>query len=204
MPQPNDGINFGHSSRLGYDNRAYNDKVRESTSPLQYIMDVNRIQNCNQCLSTYGPRSGYMGYGVSTSAGNTATPIQDLINIDSILSNRNVKLSKTSDGKVNPINVTDYTLNHARICDNTLNPIASHLTNPPQDYREMSINRFYDLPNNPQANIFYDQAINTTLEAKDNYRMQRPRLSNYDPTLPTPDNDKRTCTFRCINSCQKN
>jgi len=48
----------------------------------------------------------------------------------------------------------------------------------------MSVNRFFDLPKNPQANIFYDFAINTNLEAIDNYRERVPKLIKFDPALP--------------------
>jgi len=43
-------------------------------------------------------------------------------------------------------------------------------------YKGVAINRFYDLPKDPQANIFFDWAVNTKLEAKD----------NFVPELPNP------------------
>ena len=85
---------------------------------------------------------------------------------------------------MNDIDVTQFKLQHARICNDFLDPLATHLTNPPSNYRGMSINRFHDLPKPAQANIFYDFAINTKLEAKDNFREKVPRLISYDPTLP--------------------
>jgi hypothetical protein len=42
--------------------------------------------------------------------------------------------------------------------------------------RGAPINRFFDLHRDPQANIFYDYATNTSLEAKD----------NFVPDLPVP------------------
>ena len=181
------GINIGHSSRSLYDKWSFDDFLSESVGPLLYQLNPHRINNCNACLSVFGPRtsSGAMSYGVSTTTGQRTATSQDLVDVESILSNRNVIASKCKDGKVNDIDVTQFKLQHARICNDFLDPLATHLSNPPANYRGMSINRFHDLPKPAQANIFYDFAINTKLEAKDNYRERVPRLINFDPTLPS-------------------
>ena len=181
------GVFQGHSSKLIYDKCAYDDFLSESVGPLLYQLNPHRINNCNSCLSVFGPRtsSGSPSYGVSTTVGNRTAPSQDLVDVESILTNRNVIASKCKDGKVNDIDVTQFQLQHARICNDFLDPLATHLTNPPANYRGMSINRFHDLPKPAQANIFYDFAINTKLEAKDNYRERVPRLVSFDPTLPS-------------------
>ena len=177
-------VNFGHSSRLSYDKCAYHDRLSESVAPISYRLSPHQIKNCDGCLSTLGPRSSHNGYGVSTVIGNTVAPAQELVDIDSILSNRNVLKSKCKDGKVNDIDVTRFTLQHARLCNDFLDPIASRLTNPSTNYRGMSCNRFFNLPKNPQANIYWDGAKNTQLEAKDNYRERIPRIMSFDPALP--------------------
>lgn len=169
-------MNIGYSSRLDYDQQAYDDRLQESTDPLSYQLDTNRIHNCNECLSTFGPRSSYMGNGVSTTVGHSVATSQQLVDIESILSNRNVPLSKTRAGQVNPIDVTKYDMKHAKLCNDYLDPASTRLTDPSKNYREMSINRFYDLPRNPQANIFYSFAKNTKLEAKDNYKQRKPNV----------------------------
>lgn len=183
----NKGVFIGHSSRPIYDKCYLSDRLSESVAPLQYKLNPTQYQNCNACLSVFGPRGGKgpNSYGVSTTVGNTNAPAQQLADVESILSNRNVLLSKCKDGKVNDVDVTKFTLQHARICNDFLDPVSSRLTNPPQNYRGMSINRFHDLPKNPQANIFYDFAINSKLEAKDNYKERVPRLMHSDPALPS-------------------
>jgi len=179
----NQGVNIGHSSRLDYDRCSINDDISQSVSPLLYKLNPNQINNCNACLSVFGPRptQGSRSYGVSTSVGHVNAPSQQLVDTESILSNRNVIASKCKDGKVNDIDVTKFHLQHARVCNDFLDPVATHLTNPAANYRGMSINRFFNLNKNPQSNIFYDFAINTQLEAKDNYRERIPRLIKYDP-----------------------
>lgn len=182
----NRGVNIGHSSKLGYDKCAYDDYLAESTAPILYKLNPNQINSCGACLSVFGPRGGHNGYGVSTTVGHTTAPAQDLIDVDSILSNRNVLASKCKDGKVNDIDVTKFQLQHATMCNDFLDPVASHLTNPPANYRGMAINRFYDLHKPAQANIYYDIGVNTKLEAKDNYRERIPRVLNDKKLRPNP------------------
>lgn len=177
-------MNIGHSSRLLYDDDVYEDKIRESTSPMSYRLNSDRIQNCNPCLSTLGPRSGYNGYGVSTTGIKTPATAQDFVELETVLSNRNLRHSKARSGRVNPIDVTKYQLEHAPICNNKLNPESSRLSYPAYNYRDASINRFYNLHRDPQANIFWDFAVNTSLEAKDNYAPKAPRPFDVNKSLP--------------------
>jgi len=179
----NRGVNIGHSSRLGYDNQTYEDYLSESVSPLLYKLNPNQINNCSACLSVFGPRTGHNGYGNSTTVGHRTSPAQDLVDVESVLSNRNVIASKSKDGKVNDINVNQFQLQHARICNSFLDPISTHLTNPPQMYRGLSIDRFYNLGCNPQNVIFDNFSVNTNLEAKDNYFERIPHPIS-DRSLP--------------------
>jgi hypothetical protein len=181
-------VMFGHSSRLGYDDCYHLDRIQESVGPGDYRLNPIQRHNCHGCLSTLGPRGG--SYGVSTTVGNTMAPSQGLVDIESMLSNRSILQSKCKEANVNNIDISKYKLQHARSCSNFLNPVSSRLTNPPQTYREMSINRFYDLPRNPQAHIFWNFETNTTLEAKDNYKEKLPTPQNQSKSLPQKPDDK--------------
>lgn len=204
MSACNSSIFYGHSGLQIYDKCAYNDYLSESVAPLLYRMNTNQIANCNGCLSVFGPRSGHNGYGDSTFKGLGPAPAQDLVDVESIMTNRNVIASKCKDGKVQDIDVTKFKLQHARICNDFLDPIASHLTNPAQNYRGMSINRFYDLNKPPQANIYWDHAVNTQLEAKDNYRERIPRLLTTDLSLPNEiKGQNQPCRYDCGGNCPK-
>lgn len=195
---------IGYSSRLSYDGDcAYEDKVKESTGPLQYMLDSNRIHNCNSCLSTFGPRSGYMGYGVSTPIENMPALAQqpELVNIESLLSNRNVKKSKCKKDGVNPVDVTKYPLKHPRICNDYMNPMSSRLSYPAANYRDTGINRFYNLRKNPQVNIFWDSSTNTRLEAKDNFLGEIHESWDIKPSLPKAlEGSPRPRTIKIKNS----
>jgi hypothetical protein len=163
-------FNFGLSTKLQYDPCYINDDIEQSTQPLLSILDPNRVKNNEQCLSTLGPRSGKNGYGDNIPIQNPGlTPAQELVDIDSIMSNRNVKQSRCKSGNVNPIDVFKFKTFNSKECNSFLNPLETINSVPKQNYREISINRFYDLNINPQVNIYYDGAVNTQLEAKDNF-----------------------------------
>ena len=57
-------INAGHFSNTMYDKCAYPEDLYESTAPYTYIMNTDRIHNCNGCLPTFGPRGSFLGAGV--------------------------------------------------------------------------------------------------------------------------------------------
>lgn len=167
----NSGPMIGHSSRLPYDNCAYPDQLKESTDPLSYRLNENYIHNCNRCLNTNGagPRTSGMGFGDSTLKKVGPAPFNDLIDVDSITSNRNVKISKCKRGKINPINLTKRKMHDYDLCGNYTHPEFTKLSHPPSNYRDISVNRFFNLHHDPQENIFYDMRHNSRLEAKDNW-----------------------------------
>lgn len=190
-------MNIGHSSRLPYDKCAYEDRLKESVSPLSYKLDENQIKHCNDCLSTLGPRSSLMGNGVSTYVGHPVAVSQQLVDVESILSNRNVKQSKCKTGKVNKIDVTKYGVEHMRICNNELDPLSSRLTYPAANYRDMAINRFYNLDRNPQENIFWNFEVNSSLETKDNFKFKVPKVMKEQMKPNTiPGENKLNCKIK--------
>jgi hypothetical protein len=121
------------------------------------------------------------------------------------MSNRNVKQDRSKKGHVNMVDVFKFKTYDAKLCDRGLDPLNSTLTYPKQLYREMSINRFYDLNINPQVNIYYDWAVNSQLEAKDNYDYPYPYFSDMDESLPKPTKGKsRPCKTKCEANCNTN
>lgn len=160
----------GHFSRPSYDKCSYPDQLNESTGPYRYSVDTARQYNCRGCLTSFGPRSGLMGVGVSNLSGNVVAAAQENIDVDSIMSNRNVPISRCKRGKVNPINLlNDVKTIDMSECDDYLDQEHTRMTDPAMFYRGAPINRFFDLNKNPQENIFFDYAVDTKLEAKDNF-----------------------------------
>jgi hypothetical protein len=177
-------MNIGHSSRLGYDNCAYDDKIIESTDPLSYRLFPGYMYNCNTCLSTLGPRSTHNGADISVPIQNPPAIAQQLTDVESVLTNRNMRKSKCKKYGTNNVNLNQIPLKHVGICNNYLNQDPTRLSLPAYNYKETAINRFYNLHKDAQANIFWDFAENTKLSAKDNYIPDIPNISNFDAVLP--------------------
>ena len=112
-----------------HDNDFIDDHISQSVAPILSTLDPNRVKNCKQCLSLNGPMPGHNGWGNSIPIQNPSlTPAQDLIDIDSILSNRNVKSTKAKRGMVNDIDVFQFKKYDAEICDRGLDTLSSLLT----------------------------------------------------------------------------
>jgi hypothetical protein len=200
----------GHFSGTKYDTCKYPEDLFESTSVYEHVMNPDRIHNCNGCLTTYGPRAGYMGAGVSSMAGDVIAAAQENIDIDSVMSNRNVPISKCKRGKVNPINLRRVRTINLPECDDSLDAEHTKMTDPAMFYRGTPINRFYDLNKDPQEPIFWDHAINTRLEAKDNFIPDIPRPAT-DWNFPDNEDDRWdpcVLTYRananCGTGCREN
>lgn len=192
----------GFFSRLGYDcDQAYQDKTIQTTRPLEYRLSTDRIHNQNNCLTVFGPRSGHNGAGVSLPIKNKPAAAQapEVTDIDSILSNRNVKRSKSAAYGVNPIDVTKIKVINTPICNDYLNDVSTRLTHPPFNYRDVGINRFYNLNKNPQAHIFYDFAENTRLTTTDNFHgyLHETIDTAYSLPKPLPNTNKCTVVKQC-------
>lgn len=205
----------GHFSNPKYDKYTYPEDLYDSTAPYTYIMNQDRIYNCNGCLTSFGPRGSYLGAGVSSPTGDVIAAAQQNVDIDSIMSNRNVPLSKSKKGKVNPINVTKIKTKNLPICNDYLDGQHTRMTYPAMFYRGVAVNRFYDLNKDPQANIFYDWAINTSLEAKDNFIPEIPVPMTEVNMVPDGKQDdtwapcsikinaNANCGTNCKNVCER-
>lgn len=77
-------MNIGGSNRLIYDNCAYQKRLYESTSPLDYNLYQGKFENCNKCLHD-----------------KFWTPYQ-LVDIETELRNQNRPLSHCDQFKYNP------------------------------------------------------------------------------------------------------
>ena len=201
----NSGFNFGRSCNLSYDPTFLNKDIVQSVAPIRSTMDPNRISSCSRCLSLNGPRASHNGWGDSIVVDNAGVaPAQQVTDVESILLNLNVKngTDGSKKGTLNPVDVFKFETYDSTLCNKDLDPLDTLLTFPKQLYREMSINRFYDLNINPQENIYYAWTENTQLTAKDNYDNPYPYVQPTDDTLPNPVKGKaRPCKTVCKQNC---
>jgi hypothetical protein len=144
------------------------------------------------------PRGANFGNSTLGKVGPAAK--NDLVDVDSIMSNRNVKLSKCKTAHLNPINLTTQENVNYNTCNKLINPEHSRLTYPASNYRDVSVNRFYNLLHDPQANIFQPFARNSRLEAKDNFKPELPEL--WDNRVTPHTYTGQRCGVVCQSQCQ--
>jgi len=196
-------MNLGHSSKLQYDQCYYPDHLSESVSQGDYRLQEYSTYNCNSCMAPVGVNFGLRGSGVSSQERFGSAMSQKLVDVESNLSNRGLPQSRCRAGRVN---ITDPSKNkniHLDECNKTLSPEYSHITYTPKNLRDVSINRFYNLKKNPQQPIFYDFAINTTLEAKDNYIPIGPRVLEQRTAFPQEDCKKSPYSLVCLSQPER-
>lgn len=170
------GLEIGEFTHMAYDNdTTYTDKQFISTGTGNYRLSEDNMFNEKACLSSLGPRYTHMGPCNSTHEQLPGKAYaQNLVDLESILSNRNVPTSKARTAHLNPINPTKETAKyHIPDCGKFLIPEYSKLQDPPCNYRDTGLNRFYDPLRNLQKNIFWNFAVDTRLEVKDNTPLER-------------------------------
>lgn len=196
-------MNLGHSSKLQYDECYYPDYLSESVSPGDYRLQEYSTYNPRSCVAPIGVNFGYNGAGVSSVKQFGPAHAQRLVDVDSNLSNRGLPQSRCRAGRVNITDVSKIKNINLDGCKSSLSPEYSHITSTPKNFRDVSINRFYNLKKNPQEPIFYDFAINTTLEAKDNYVPIGPRVLEQQAAFPTEDCKKNPYSLVCLSQPER-
>lgn len=165
-------MNIGHSSKLLSDEGIIRERLHESLGPGKYRLDTDRIHNKRGCLNLVGPIGSR---GISHAVGDVVAPKQQLADVESYLSNRHLKHTKMKKGRVNLGGVNKFRVRNDRICGGKLAPRNTLMTHPRTSYRGMSVNRFYNPLRDPQRNLDPPRAVNTSLEAKDNWVPQIPK-----------------------------
>lgn len=171
-------MNQGHSGKLKYDNDTIQHSIQQSVQPGHYKLEQYQNHNCDGCLTSLGPIGKN---GVSTAVPSHPAMSQQLVDVETMLSNRDVKASKSKNGRTNLVDINKIKLIHHNECDSKLNPQYSHLSYPTVLSREMPTNRFHNLPKDPQSSIRWERPTNSVLHAKD----------NFVPVLPTPLDDHK-------------
>jgi hypothetical protein len=170
------GLEIGEFTRLPYDNdTTYLDKQFISVGTGNYRLSEDNMYNEKACLSTLGPRYSRMGpCNATIEKLQGKAYAQELVDLESIFTNRNVLTSKARTAHLNPINPTLETAKYQTPeCGKFLIPEYSRLQDPPCNYRDTGINRFYNPIRDLQKNIFWNFAVDTRLEVKDNVKLER-------------------------------
>lgn len=181
------------STRKRYDECSTNLYYRQSTDPLLYKLSPDYANNCQKCYTDYGPRGQDMNVSVITN--------KNLIDVDSLLTNRSKIASDCKDGLVNDINFSEYKKYNLPSCNKFMDRHDTRLTHPLHNYRGMTVDWFFEPRVNnrdEQCNIFWDFAENTKLTAKDSYRPDVPIPLDQGLSLPM---ERRKKEKECFKYC---
>lgn len=177
------GVNYGESTRLKDDKSMFKKDSLSSVGPSIYTQNTIKHINCNRCLSLSGPRpsQGTSSFGVSTFNDSGYYPTEESTNIENTLTGRNASRDGLKGGRVSYIDVKQLKkklINNA-ICPDILNVRESRFDAPVKQFRELRINRFYDLnlPVEAVDNMYKIGSL-SQLEAKDNYVEKKPYMLN--------------------------
>jgi hypothetical protein len=153
-------------TRLNYDESAYKDKVNQSSKIMDYQLNPNYTVNCNSCFPNQGPPQKGISY--SNSESNNIN-IGDYIDTESILKGLNrISTKSIEQSKLEPLKPNNKIPSR---CSLKLETENSKYINPTRYERGMNTpDMRLDFPlYDPQCHIFEPFAVNTRLQAKDNY-----------------------------------
>jgi hypothetical protein len=172
-------------NRTKYDNKAYSLQMERSTNPGDYRLYAPFAENCNECYSYSGPTGSKADVSLTKVPGDLS--FKDMADVESKLSWRNHKLSKTND-QTNPLGTLE--LNHKPICSKQLSPEDTRFTHPLDNYRGMSLTDLMIEPYlhvNPQCHIqpIDDRlGLNSRLNAKDMFKIDAQDFWDKGEALP--------------------
>ena len=177
-PQSKYPVYGGHWSRTKYDAGSIGVDTRQSTLPLQYQLDPNYAERCNQCRPL---GSGWIAkQGVSYNANHPLIDTEsELFNLNRILTRdpnyqyipHYSECENNSDTSMTKNCNHQSQLSHFPSCDFHFE--YTRITNPTSTLRETGINRFNPIYLNPQDRSRWEHpgetGINYRIIAKDNH-----------------------------------
>ena len=172
-------------NRLSYDKCAYDLQIKRSTDQGDYRLFAPFAENCNQCLSTFGPVGGKAD--VSTAKEPMDLQFGSMAEAESLLSWRHQLLNKCNKD-CNPLDNSE--VYNKPVCSTKLNAEDTRFTFPLDNYRGMSLTSYMlnpYLPVNPQCNILESNdliGLNSRNWAKDTYVQNNPEPQNQCATMP--------------------
>ena len=173
----------GSFENLIYDTGTYNVDLRQSTAPLEWMLDPNFANNCISCFPSDPAYIGKIGVSIAKD-----TP---LIDVESDLKLLNYRNSRNPQDKYIPPTHCVTNNYHFPNCQNLTE--YSRIILPPSTLRgTVAMNRYSPLCLNPQNENRWLQpseiGINYRMVVKDNYTPCIPCPSSQTAVLPCPLN----------------
>lgn len=166
----------GQFSNLRDDDCFIVSRVKQSTQPFNYAMYAGQWKNCQPCFPVYGAVPDGQWF-------DSKNP--DLVDIESVLKNQSYPRVGCGRDNVRLLDVNEINPDVGPNCGKWITPMDTLMTHPKQYYKELQVDRFYDLERPQESGVFWDYAVNERLAGKDAHVERYPVPLSMNPSLPT-------------------
>jgi|APSaa5957512622_1039677.scaffolds.fasta_scaffold14897_2 hypothetical protein len=196
------------STRIPYDECAFKEEVTQSVIPGLYHLYDGQYENKDKCIFYAGPRNTrtYNSSEVSQVDRN------NLVDVDSILSGRNVPLTRCMEGrKMEDLNkqCDGLKIQNPLLCSDFLLPTETRYSHPAERYKAMPCVGCFPLEYpmiDPKEFVFWGHngisrdGLGTRNYVKDNYTEKTPNVINDINVRPQEGNiiQQTECPPRCV------
>lgn len=197
------------STRIPYDECAYREEVKQSIIPGHYHLYDGQYENNGKCILYSGPRNTrtYNSSEISQVERNS------LVDVDSILSGRNVPLTKCMDGRtLEDLNkqYSKVSIQDPKLCSDFLLPTESRYSHPADNIKGMPCTGCFPLEYpfiDPKEFVFWGHngiprnGLGTRNFVKDNYKPNYSDTINDVSVRPQEGNitQQTICPPICVN-----
>jgi hypothetical protein len=164
----------GKFTRLKYDDCFFNSRVSQSVGGLYYNLYKGQMKNCGKCLP-------FIGTQIHGDRFDSKQPNQ--VDIETAMWRASYPFGCGRD-KIHYLNIRQPLLDVYPTCSKFIDDMPTLLTHPKEHYRELEVDRFYDLHRDPAAFIHWDYPMNTQQQAKDNFKVRYPVPIDENPSFP--------------------
>src|SRR5271170_4662723 len=159
-------------------------RVNQSVGPYNFQMFPGQWKNCEPCFPLYGATPDGRWYQSND---------PDLVDKETILKNQSYPYVGCGRDKVRLLNSNEKNKDLKGFCNKWITPQESLMTHPKSYYRELQIDRFYDLQRPQESFVSWDYQINSKQQAKDAFVQKFPVPLSFNPSIPpsqrTPKNN---------------
>jgi hypothetical protein len=150
-------------------------RVKESHRPGQYALNTIAQSNCGNCMNPYG--------SVPNAYWNNSLN-RNIVDAESVLLQHSYPTIGCGRDRIYLLNTNERNVDLKPFCNKFLIPEDTLLSFPKDYYRELQIDRFYDLQRPQESFVHFDFSQNTRQISKDTFIQRMPTPISVNPSLP--------------------
>jgi len=150
-------------------------RTKDNQQQVDFRLYMGQQKNCSPCLPVYGSVPTGQWY-------DSKNP--NLVDDETILKNQSYDRIGCGRDGVWYIDVNQQNVDLNPYCGKWLTPDPTLLSLPKSYFKELEIDRFYDLQRPQQSFVQWDYAANSRLQAKDAFVQLYPTPISANPSIP--------------------